>query len=75
VGLAALTAGDLDSAVRYLRQAIDENVAQGARPHEARARRDLAAALHARGGPGDALEAARQAAEARDIAADIGLTL
>ena len=75
VGLAALTAGDLESAERFLRQAIEENVAQGTRPYEARARRDLAATLRARGGPGDAGEAARHAAEARDIAADIGLTL
>jgi hypothetical protein len=75
LGLASLTAGDHEAAVRFLRQAVDENVAQGTRPHEARARRDLAAALRARGGPGDAGEAARQAAEARDIAADIGLTL
>ncbi len=75
LGLSALTAGEHDAAVRFLRQAIDESFAQGTRPFEARARRDLAAALRARGGPGDAGEAARQAAEARDIAADIGLTL
>ncbi len=32
VGLAALTAGDLDSAERYLRQAVAENVAHGTAP-------------------------------------------
>ena len=75
IGLAALGAGDLAAAERHLRQAIDENVAHGTLPHEARARRDLARVLEALGREGDADEAAMRRAEARRIADDIGLVI
>ncbi|MGI9030596.1 MAG: BTAD domain-containing putative transcriptional regulator [Ilumatobacteraceae bacterium] len=75
VGLAALGARDLEAAERYLRQGIAENVAHGTRPHEARARRDLARLLRRRGDAGDDDEAVKQDAEARRIDDDIGLVL
>lgn len=74
-GQAALAAGDLGAAERYLRQGVAENVAHGTRPHEARARRDLARVLRQRSAKGDADEAHRLEAEARQIASDIGLVL
>ena len=73
IGLAALGAGDLVAAERHLRRAIDENVAHGTRPHEARARRDLARVLEALDREGDAAEATALRVEARRIADDIGL--
>lgn len=75
IGLAALGAGDLDGAERYLRQGVAENVAHGTRPHEARARRDLARLLRRRAATGDDEEAVKLDAEARRIADDIGLVL
>jgi tetratricopeptide (TPR) repeat protein len=53
LGLAALTAGDLDSAERHLRDALDLNTRIGAQPWAARTQADLAARLLARDQPGD----------------------
>jgi len=53
LGLAALTAGDLDSAARHLHDALDLNTRIGARPWAARTQADLAGLLLARDQPGD----------------------
>jgi tetratricopeptide (TPR) repeat protein len=71
-GLAAYAAGDLDAAERLLDDAIARNVADGTRPHEARAR--LARArVHAARGEHEAAAAEERAA--RELAASIGLVL
>ena len=57
LGLAAATAGQLDDAVRHLRDAIRINERLGARPWTAHTQADLARVLRRRGGPGDAAEA------------------
>jgi hypothetical protein len=71
-GLAALVAGDLDAAERLLTDAIARNVADGTRPHEARARLTLARVHRARG---DTERAAAEEASARRTATEIGLVL
>jgi tetratricopeptide (TPR) repeat protein len=53
LGLAELTAGDLETAERHLRDALDLNTRIGARPWAARTQGDLAALLLARDQPGD----------------------
>jgi tetratricopeptide (TPR) repeat protein len=75
VGVAALVAGDVDTAVEQLERAIQESTAHGMRPFTARAHRDIAAALRGRGLLGDAARADEHAAEAAAIAGDIGLAL
>ncbi len=70
-GVAALAAGDLDAAERHLRMAIAHNVADGTRPHEARARLALSRVLAARSDPA----AAHERAKAQEIADAIGLVL
>jgi DNA-binding SARP family transcriptional activator len=71
-GMAALAAGDLDAAERLLTDAIARNVADGTRPHEARARLALARVHRERG---DTAAAATEEAAAREIATAIGLVL
>ena len=72
-GIAALAAGDLAAAERLLTQAIAHNVADGTRPHEARARLALSRVHAARGRPADA--ARRGTGGPRDRASSIGLVL
>ncbi len=58
VGVAAHVAGDVESAIVHLEQAVVESTGHGMRPFTARAHRDLAAAFRDRGAPGDAAAAA-----------------
>ena len=53
LGLAALTAGRPDAAVRHLDRAVAANARLGHRPMTAVSRADLAVALRRRGAPGD----------------------
>ena len=53
LGLTALTAGDLDGAEPYLRDALDLNTRIGGQPWTARTQADLASLLLARDQPGD----------------------
>jgi hypothetical protein len=72
VGLAAEAAGDLAAAARFQRTAIARNIADGTRPHEARARHALARVLRAQD---DADAAAVEEQAATTIAAAVGLVL
>ncbi len=72
VGMAAEAAGELEAAERFQRAAIARNVHDGTRPHEARARYNLARVLAARGDAGDA---ASEAARAASIAGELGMVL
>src|SRR6516165_7512444 len=74
LGLAALTAGDLPAAERYLRDALDLNTRIGARPWTARTRADLAALLLARDQPGDRDQAAGLLEAALGTARRLGMT-
>jgi hypothetical protein len=71
-GLAAHVSGDEVAAERLLRAGVAQACELGMRPHEARARHDLAAVLDAVGRPAEAADEERRAQE---IAADIGLVL
>jgi DNA-binding SARP family transcriptional activator len=71
-GLAAEAAGDLAGAARFQRMAIADNLRDGTRPYEARARQALARVLAADGDPEGA---ATEAALAAEIAAEVGLVL
>jgi tetratricopeptide (TPR) repeat protein len=73
LGLCALTLGQSEEAVGWLRQAVASNRRVGAAPFVARAQVELAAALRRRDGPGDAEEARRLLAEAAEAAAELGL--
>ena len=75
LGLAALTTGDLESAERHLRDALDLNTRIGARPWAARTRADLAALLLARDQPGDREQAAGLLAAALGTARRLGMTV
>ena len=75
LGLAALTAGDLESAERHLRDALDLNTRIGARPWAARTRADLAALLLARDQPGDREQAAGLRGAALGTARRLGMTV
>ena len=59
----------------WLTKAVEHSIALESRSHEARARRDLATALRARGAAGDAERAEQHAAMAADVASEIGLVL
>jgi tetratricopeptide (TPR) repeat protein len=72
LGLCALTLGEPDEAVGWLRQAVASNRRVGAAPYVARAQAELATALR-RGRPGDAEEARRLLAEAAGAAAELGM--
>jgi tetratricopeptide (TPR) repeat protein len=73
LGLCALTLGQSDEAVGWLRQAVASNRRVGAAPFVARAQVELATALRRRDGPGDAEAARRLLAEAAEAAAELGL--
>ncbi|GIJ66707.1 hypothetical protein [Virgisporangium ochraceum] len=75
LGVAALTTGDLDVAVRHLRAAVRDNWALGHFPAVALSRSRLAQALARRSGPGDAAEARRELGTARQEASDLGMAL
>jgi hypothetical protein len=74
LGLAALTVGDLDSAERHLRDALDLNTRIGVRPWAARTQADLAGLLLARDQPGDRDQAAGLLAAALGTARRLGMT-
>jgi tetratricopeptide (TPR) repeat protein len=75
LGLAALTAGDLETAELHLRDALDLNARIGAQPWAARTRADLAALLFARDQPGDRERAAELLAAALGTARRLGMTV
>jgi tetratricopeptide (TPR) repeat protein len=75
LGLCALTLGQPDEAVGWLRQAVASNRRIGAAPFVARAQAELAIALRRRGQPGDAAEARRLLAEAATAAAALGMSV
>ncbi|WP_433271613.1 ATP-binding protein [Actinosynnema sp. CS-041913] len=58
LGLAALTFGEVETAVAHLDRAVTANIRLANRPLTACARADLAEALRRRGGPGDRARAA-----------------
>jgi len=74
LGLAALTAGDLETAELHLRDALDLNTRIGAQPWAARTQADLAALLLARDQPGDRERAAGLLAAALGTARRLGMT-
>ncbi len=74
LGLAALTAGDLQAAERHLHDALDLNARIGARPWTARTQADLARLLVARDRPGDQERAAGLLAGALGTARRLGMT-
>jgi class 3 adenylate cyclase len=73
LGLLALTLGRADDAVRHLEAATAIHDRIGARPWAARSRYDLARALVARGGPGDAERSVALLNEVLDVANEIDL--
>ncbi len=74
LGLAALTAGDLQAAERHLQDALDLNARIGARPWTARTQADLARLMSARDRPGDRERAAGLLAAALATARRFGMT-
>ncbi|MEV4283972.1 hypothetical protein AB0K40_00555 [Nonomuraea bangladeshensis] len=74
LGMAALTTGDLDLAVRHLRAAVQANLALGHWPAAALSRCRLGQALALRDGPRDAAARAELAEAARE-ARDLGMAL
>jgi tetratricopeptide (TPR) repeat protein len=74
LGLAALTAGDLETAELHLRDAVALNARIGAHPWAARAQADLAGLLLARDQPGDRERAAELLAAALGTARRLGMT-
>jgi hypothetical protein len=75
LGLAALTAGDLQAAERHLRDALQLNARIGARPWAARTQADLARLLLARDQPGDREQALELVAAALGTARRLGMTV
>lgn len=73
LGLTAATAGDAVAAARHLADAIAVDTRMGARGQAAHARHELGALLLRRGGSGQRDEAQRLLADARDIAAELGM--
>src|SRR5258708_2908755 len=73
LGLAALTAGDLETAERHLQDAVDLNAGIGARRWAARTQADLARVLLARDRPGDRERAAGLLAAALGTARRVGM--
>jgi tetratricopeptide (TPR) repeat protein len=71
LGLCALTLGQPDEAVGWLRQAVASNRRVGAAPFVARAQAELATALRRRNQAGDAEEARRLLAEAAEVATEL----
>jgi hypothetical protein len=75
LGLCALTLGQPDEAVGWLRQAVASNRRTGAAPFVARAQAELATALRRRNQAGDAEEARPLLAEAAGAAAELGMAV
>ena len=75
LGLAALTAGDLEPAERHLHDALHLNASIGAQPWAARTQADLASLLLARDQPGDRDQAAGLLAAALGTARRLGMTV
>jgi tetratricopeptide (TPR) repeat protein len=73
LGLCALTLGQLDDAVGWLRAAVASNRRIGAAPFVARAQAELATALRRRDQTGDAEQARRLLSEAAGAAAELGM--
>lgn len=74
LGMAALTQGDLDLAVRHLRAAVDDNLALSHWPAATLSRCRLGQALALRDGPASEAARAEQAAAARE-ARELGMVL
>jgi tetratricopeptide (TPR) repeat protein len=74
LGLLAAATGQAGAAIGYFEEAIELEEQIGALPYLAHSLHGLAAALTARGGPGDAGQAARAESRAREIAERLGLT-
>jgi tetratricopeptide (TPR) repeat protein len=74
LGLAALTLGDIDGAVRHLERAISANVRLGNRPFTALCRADLGEVLCRRAGRGDGSRAREHLAQAIREAESMGMT-
>jgi tetratricopeptide (TPR) repeat protein len=75
LGLAALTAGDLESAEQHLQDALRLNTRIGAQPWTARTQADLASVLLVRDRPGDREQAAELLETAFDTARRLGMTV
>jgi hypothetical protein len=75
LGLAALAAGGVDSAVGHLREAVRDNRTLGHRPAATLSRWRLGRALALRGQPGDGAEADRERADAEREATELGMRL
>jgi tetratricopeptide (TPR) repeat protein len=75
LGVAAMAFGNPDLAVRHLERAIEATRAIDNRPLVPITQAELAHALHARDGEGDAARAAALLAEAADTAGALGLTV
>ncbi|HET7247053.1 MAG TPA: AAA family ATPase [Streptosporangiaceae bacterium] len=74
LGLAAMTAGDLSAAERYLRDAVILNSRIGAEPWAARTQADLAGLLSARDQPADREQAIELLEAALGTAMRLGMT-
>ena len=74
-GLVLAVAGDLDGAEALLDVAVASAVANGFGPAQAHALAERAVVLRRRGADGDEAEAARCAARAEALAADLGIVL
>jgi hypothetical protein len=75
LGVACLTTGDTDQAVRHLRAAIDRNLAIGHWPAVMMSRLRYAQALAKRAGPEDAAAARNERATATSEASALGIPL
>lgn len=75
LGLAALTAGNLQAAERHLRDALRLNARIGARPWTARTQADLGRLLLARDRPGDREQAIELLEAALGTARQLGMTV
>src|SRR5207248_4394856 len=75
LGVAALTAGRLDQAVKHLRAAVEDNLALRHWPALINSRLQYARALTRRGQPADAQLARRELATAHDEAAALGIAV
>jgi hypothetical protein len=75
LGVAALTAGELDGAIDHLRAAVRHNLALAHWPAVVASRQRLAQAHALRGGPADADAARRERDAARTEATQLGLPL
>jgi hypothetical protein len=71
--VACLATGDLDRAVTHLRTAVERNLALGHWPAVVLSRQRYAAALAARGAPGDTANARRELATGAEEAARLGM--